>query len=220
MEAKKRSSDFRRQHTAAEQPGSQFDNQRMVLQEHHQFEKERPLLFRIGIELYHQLKQRFVVGDPVDMQAPLARPVVPCSEDDPATIMMQKNWKMFLNGFHIEIVDDQQRIFFQRPQEAIMPVETRFICVGRQIVREIHVGNIPPQIAGIHEVNDIRVFLFVFSGVSFGDFTFPDPRHTLQENHAMAGQRFMQGFQFFIPSAEMGTGLRRFVAQDIIPDNG
>ena len=212
MYAKHTGYDFRRHHPAAEQPRGQFHDQRMVLQQHHEFQYEGTFLFRVRIKPRHHLEQRFVVGDPFYTQNLLAGPVIPRGEDDPAAVMLKEDQKTFFNGAHVEVVDNQQRIFFQRPQKAVMPEEARFICIGGKIIRKIHVGYIPPQITGIHDVDAVRVFLFMFSGISFCDFAFPDPRHAFQEKNMVADQRFMQLLQFLIPSAEMRAGRWNLIA--------
>ena len=96
--------------------------------------------------------------------------------------------------------------------EAVMPEEARLIGIGGKIVRKIHIGYIPPQIAGIHDVDTVRVFFFVFSGIGFCDFAFPDPRYAFQEKNTVADQRFMQFLQFLIPSAKMRTRRGNLVA--------
>ena len=92
--------------------------------------------------------------------------------------------------------------------------------VVRQIVHEVHAGDVLTQTASVVQVQDVVVVSLVLLGISFGKLALANSGNTRDEHLAMIVKQTMQRGQFCLPSAEVATGRRDAVVQDEVGRRG
>ena len=113
---------------------------------------------------------------------------------------------MILGGSHIEVVHDQQGIFPQTAQEAVMPLEPGIITFIGHIVRKVQIDHSLLQIAGIIYIDDIGVFLAILLCISLGKLTFANTGNAMQKHLAVIHQQSVKLFQLLLPPKEPPAG--------------
>ena len=80
--------------------------------------------------------------------------------------------------------------------------------------------NVCLQVAGVGDVEDICVFLFVLPGIGLCDLAFADAGDAVQENLIMLDQCCMKLPEFLFSAAEVRAGPGQAVVDDIVRKDG
>ena len=100
------------------------------------------MLCCLRIEVAHEVQQGLLVDDFAQFQHRiLIKPATGC-EKHFAAICHDLSQQIIFSSGDIEVIYDQQRVFFQRPQETGMALIAHFIGVVRQVIHEVHAGDV------------------------------------------------------------------------------
>jgi hypothetical protein len=85
-----------------------------------------------------QLKQFLRVRDLFQQKRRLSRQLTSGGEQDAAAVFQEDRKKFIPCRGGVEVINDQQRVLFQRPKEAVVLAKPLRLAVLRQIVRKVH----------------------------------------------------------------------------------
>ena len=171
--------------------------------------QNRAVSFSGGVKAAHQRKQRFCIGDFLQIHGSIVVKSAACGEDDSAMVIHHYIQQTVFCCDGIEIVDDQQAVLPQFAQQSMVSAESGIRRFGViHIIGKAQTGNVTFQVSGVGEVDDVGVLLAVAFGIGFYQFAFTNTSNALKKHFSLRAEQFMQSGQFRVPSAEIMTWSR------------